>query len=325
MTGSASAAQAAADYRVLREDAGAIELPGWAVLRVHGGDARSFLQGMASQDLSRLRPGEAVRTFFLTEKGRPVALAWIGASVDRAVPDAASAAGAPPGGTPGEGICVIADEGARDSLPAHLERFRVMEDVGFEGPDGMPRLLAVAGPGRNRILAGATAVIHGATALAGEPLSFLLLPPETPPISLPALVDPAAFEAWRLAIGLPRTGVDFDAERIATELSLPEAISTTKGCYVGQEVVARTSTRGHVRRHRVGFRLPWPGEPLPRGTELRTGGSVAGFITSTAAEPGTGEGLGMGYLSGEALEAGVEPLAVDGPRTVPIRVAPWPL
>ncbi len=127
----------AADYRALRENAAAIDLPDWTVLRLRGPDARAFLQGMATQDLTPLRRDRAALTFFLTEKGRPVALAWVASSIDR---------GAPAGGAPAEAIHVIADEGARDTLRAHFERFRVMEDVEFEGPEGMPRLVGVAGP-----------------------------------------------------------------------------------------------------------------------------------------------------------------------------------
>jgi folate-binding protein YgfZ len=320
-----AAARAAADYRALREDAAAIDLSGWTLLRLRGADVRPFLQGLASQDLSRLRPGEAASTLFLTEKGRPVALAWVAVSPDRADPDAAASAGAAPGGHPSEVVHVIADEGARESLRAHFERFRVMEDVEIEGPGRMPRLVGIAGPNRNRIVAEAGSVIHGATGIAAEPLSFLLLPPDVPPISLPALVHPAATEAWRLAVGLPRTGIDFDAERIATELSLPGVLSHTKGCYVGQEVVARTSTRGHVRRQRVGFRFRWEGEPLQPGTELRANGATAGFVTSTAPEPGSADGLGMGYLSAGVLEAPVEVVAVQGPKTTHLRVTAWPL
>jgi len=316
-----------AAYLALREAAATLDLSGWTVLRLRGPDARSFLQGMASQDLSRLRPGEAARTLFLTEKGRAVASAWVAVSVDRAVPDAAAAAGGPSGGLPGEAVHVIADRGARSALREHLERFRVMEDVDFEGPDDMPILVGVAGPHRARLLEGARAVIHGATAIAGEPLSFLLLPSQAPAISLPSFAPSDAYEAWRLAVGLPRTEADLEDGRIATELSLPEAISLTKGCYVGQEVVARTATRGHLRRLRVGFRFPWEGAPLPRGTELRAGGMAAGFVTSSAPEPGSADGLGMGYLSAEvlAMEAAVEVLAVLGPHTIHLRVAPWPL
>ncbi len=320
------AARAAADYRALREGAAAIDLSGWTVLGLRGSDARSFLQGVTTQDLERLAPGVATPALVLSEKGRPLALAWIGFPEGAGTPGASDS---PPGGV--TFAWVLSDEGAHAGLRAHFERLRVMEEVEFEGPAGSPRLLGAAGPGRDALFADVTSVVHGAVALRGDPLSFALLPEGTPAISLPEFADPVAVEAWRLAAGLPRAGIDFDAERIATELALDAAISMSKGCYVGQEVVARTATRGHVRRRRVGFRFRWAGEPLAPGTELRAGGVAAGHVTSAAREPGTGEGLGMGYLSAEILDAlagGGEPpevLAVVGARTTHLRVLPWPL
>jgi folate-binding protein YgfZ len=322
---SAPAAAIEADYRALLEDAAALDLASWTVLRLRGPDARPFLQGLATQDLSNLLPGRSAATLFLTEKGRPVSLAWIAVTVDRTRPDSSVDAGAPPGGGPGEVVHVVADDGAREILRAHFERFRVMEDVELEGPEGMPRLLGIAGPARGRILADAEGVIHGAVPIHGEPLSFLLLPADLPAISLPSIAAPDAVEAWRLAVGLPRTGVDLDPERIATELSLPDVLSHAKGCYVGQEVVARTSTRGHVRRQRIGFRFPWGGEPLTRGTEIRGGATAAGYVTSSAREPGSSDGLGMGYFSVDRLEGSTEATATAGGRALLLRVSPWPL
>lgn len=319
------AAEVEADYRALREDAAAVDLAGWTVLRLRGPDARTFLQGLASQDLSRLILGRAAMTLFLTDKGRPVTLAWVAITVDRTRPDSAVAAGAPAGGAPGELFHLVADEGARGVLLRHLERFRVMEDVELEGPAAMPRLLGIVGPARDRILVDAEGVIHGAVPVRGEPLSFLLLPPDLPAVSLPPIARPEAFEAWRLSVGIPRTGVDLDPERIATELSLAGAISQAKGCYVGQEVVARTSTRGHVRRHRVGFRFHWGGAPIPRAAEIHAGGAAVGYVTSTAPEPGTPDGLGMGYLALDAQASSPDLFVEAGSRSVPIRIGAWPL
>jgi len=311
---------AAADYRALREGAAAVDLSAWTVLGLQGPDARPFLHGVTTQDLERLEPGEAAPALVLTEKGRPVALTWTGFVEGTAAPGAAASA---------QGSVsfayVLADEGARATLRAHFERLRVMEDLEITGPDGMPRLIGVAGPNRADLLSEIVSVILGAVALRGDPLSFALVPPETPAISLPDFADPVAFDAWRLATGLPRTGVDYDGERIATELALAQAISMTKGCYVGQEVVARTATRGQVRRHRVGFRFGCEGLPFARGTELRAGGVTVGHVTSTAVEPGTGDGLGMGYLAAEVLSAPVEVMAVTGAHTIHLRILPWPL
>jgi folate-binding protein YgfZ len=310
--GEPTTAGAAPDYRALRETGGAVDLSAWMVLRLRGPDTRAFLQGLASQDLESARPGEALPTFFLNEKGRPVALAWV------EIGEGASSA------------LVIADEGARSALRAHFERFRIMEDVEIDGPEEMPPLIGFAGPNRRVLLRETAGTMPGATAIESELLSFLLPTPErsstNPRQPAPShFADPASFEAWRLATGIPRTGIDIDLDRIATELSFPEAISLTKGCYVGQEIVARTSNRGQVRRHRVGFRFDWDGRPIPARTELRAGGVAAGYVTSTAPEPGTDQGIGMGYLSVDALQPSLEVHAVEGPTTRRVRQGAWPL
>lgn len=299
------------DYRLLQDGAALLPPEAWRALRLTGADTREFLQGTASQDLAATGPDRAEETLFLSEKGRPVALGWV--AIDAS----------------GAGAWVVADRGSAESLRAHLERFRIMEDVEFEGVDAAPRVAVVAGPKRDALLATLAARLPGSSSIAAEPVSFLVLPAGASPPS-DGGVSAEAADAWRIAAGLPLGGVDFDLERIATELDLPAAISMTKGCYVGQEVVARTSNRGQVRRRRVGFRFGWPGSaPLPaRSTPILFDGAPAGFLTSAALEPGTGEGLGMGYVATERLEAG-SPLFVAipevGATTIPIRVLPWPL
>jgi len=279
--GEPTTSDAASDYRTLREKGGTVDLSAWTVLKLRGPDTRAFLQGLATQDLESTPPGRAKPTFFLNEKGRPVALAWV--EIDEA----------------GSSSWVIADEGARSTLRAHFERFRIMEDVQIDGPEGMPPSIGFAGPDglSPKILQGA--ISH--------------------------LADPGSFEAWRIATGIPRTGIDIDLDRIATELSFPEAISLTKGCYVGQEIVARTSNRGQVRRHRVGFRFEWEGKPIPPRTELRADDAPAGYVTSTAPEPGTDQGIGMGYLSVDAQQQQLEVFAVEGATMRRVRPGTWPL
>jgi len=124
----------AEEYRALRDAAAVVDLTGWTVLEITGPETRDFLQGTATQDFvtppaPAASPGAASRALFLTEKGRPMALAWISSAADGAT------------------ATVIADESARVTLRAHFERFRVMEDVEFEGPEGMPRIYGVAEPG----------------------------------------------------------------------------------------------------------------------------------------------------------------------------------
>jgi folate-binding protein YgfZ len=308
MTGPSTSERLAEDYRALRDAAAVVDLGPWTVLELLGNETRAFLQGTATQEFDPAPPpARATRTLFLTEKGRPVAHAWV-------------AFGADP-----ETAWLLSDEGTREILRPHLERFRVMEDVEFRGPDEMPRPLGVAGPERDPLAGAIASRIPGAVAIQGEPLSFVLTPPDADPVALPPFVDGSAFEAWRIQEGIPYQGIDFDTERIATELSVPDVISMTKGCYVGQEVVARTSHRGKLRRQRVGFRFAWGGAILPRETELRSGGMECGIVTSTAWLPGTREGVGMGYVTPETLTTNLDILAVQGEKTTLLRLHSWPL
>ncbi|HEU4723654.1 MAG TPA: hypothetical protein VFU59_00005, partial [Candidatus Eisenbacteria bacterium] len=179
-----------------------LDFSDWAVLRLTGPDAVEFLQGVGTQDVITLDPRTAKPTLFLNEKGRPIALGW-------AVKDGNVA-----------GATLLVEPGGAAALPPHFDRLRVMEDVSFAGPDGMPRLYGVAGPERSRAAREWAAERPGAAAFDAEVVSFLLLPAEA---SLPASLEtPEAAEAWRIAAGLPRAGVDFDSDRIATELSLPD-------------------------------------------------------------------------------------------------------
>jgi len=303
----------AEEYRALRDAAAVVDLSRWTLLGLHGPETRAFLQGTATQDFEKAKAsGTAARTLFLTEKGRPVAHAWVtfGSHAEGAEPRDA---------------WILAEEGAIQVLKPHLERFRVMEDVEFRGPEGTPRLLGVAGPERDPLAQAIASRVPGATAIHADPLSFVLIPFGASPSALSPAVDPRAFEAWRIAAGLPFQGIDFDQDRIATELLVPDAISMAKGCYVGQEVVARTAHRGKLRRQRIGFRFPWGGEPLPKDTELRSGGLEAGHVTSSAWEPGTDQGLGMGYLTPDALATGLDVLAIQGEKSTLLSLHSWPL
>lgn len=304
----------AQEYRAARTTAAVADLSGWTVLRLLGSDTRAFLQGLATQDVENHSEG-ALLSLFLSEKGRPVALGWVSVAPD------------------GKSAWVLADESAGGALRAHLERFRVMEDVEFGVPEEMPQAFGIVGPERATLLGALATSIPGSTSLAGDPISLLLAPAGAPGAgpgqsqagARTLQLTPAAFEVWRIAMGIPRAGVDFDLERIATELSLPAAISMTKGCYVGQEVVSRTSNRGQVRRRRAGFRFPWTGSPIPARAEIRAGSVVAGYVTSSVQEPETDSGLGMGYVTTDALGEGAELTAGAGAGSTRLTILDWPL
>lgn len=111
----------------------------------------------------------------------------------------------------------------------------------------------------------------------------------------PAMSD-ADFELRRIEAGTPIYGIDIDEDRMPAEAGLEDAVSTTKGCYLGQEVVVRLRDRGHLNRKLCGLRLLDDGEPPARGTLLRHESKPnAGIITSSVSSPRCGT-IALGYV-----------------------------
>ncbi len=105
------------------------------------------------------------------------------------------------------------------------------------------------------------------------------------------------WEALRVRAGIPVFGIDFDSRTLAPETAQEgRAIHYRKGCYIGQEIVARIDARGRVRRTLCRLTLS---EPLPSGTELNFEGEKAGRITSSARDSDSGLVYGIGYVRQE--------------------------
>jgi folate-binding protein YgfZ len=271
-------------------------------LRLAGADAQSFLQRLSTQDLSRLRPGEAAYAAFLTAKGHLVAEGHVLAE---------------------EGALLLAvDPAAIAEARAHLERYVVMDDVEVSDLSAALRVLPVLGPGAGARLAGRGGPRAVSTVRRGVPALDLWLPAgEAEALraalageGLPAL-DAAGLDALRVLGGQARFGPDLDAARLPMEAGLTgAAISFTKGCYLGQEIVVRATARGQLQRGLVQLTLPPDAGP---GTALRAGDAEVGVVTSAADTP---EGrVGLGYLRRAHWRAG-ERLAAGGGEAVVTRV-----
>ena len=125
-------------------------------------------------------------------------------------------------------------------------------------------------------------------------------------------LSPEYFEALRIYSGIPRFGVDIDKRVLAPETGqAARAIHYKKGCYVGQEIVARIDARGHTNRALAGF---WLNAPVPPETPVTVDGKEVGRITSSAAWEGMA--VALGYLRNEFAEPGTEILAGDVSGTV---------
>jgi folate-binding protein YgfZ len=268
---------------------GPVEAP--AILRATGKDAKDYLHRMTTQDVNGLAPGASAYATVLNAKGHVLADGHVLAEPD--------------------GVLLVLDARAAPEARAHLERFVIMDDVVFEDLSASLRAVPVLGPG------GAALVPAAARRLAngrrGAPALDVLLPPLEAEALRAGLVvagavplDAAALDALRVLGGVARWGADLDRSRLPMEAGLTRAaISFTKGCYTGQEVVLRATARGHLQRGLVQLALPPGAAP---GTPLAANGQEVGVVTSAAETP---EGrVGLGYLrrahwrEGERVQAG---------------------
>jgi len=136
-------------------------------------------------------------------------------------------------------------------------------------------------------------------------------------------VGRAAWEVLRVEAGVVRYGVDVDATTILLEAPVPESYSLSKGCYLGQEVIARITYRGHVNRKIVGFRFAGPRVP-PAGAPVLVEGKEVGRITSAVLSPAVGIALALGFLRREHHEPGTRVEVQDGGESLSAEVATLP-
>jgi folate-binding protein YgfZ len=274
MTPSASALRAATETWAVAP----VEAP--AVLRASGKDAKDYLHRVMTQDVNALPPGGSAYTAILNAKGHLLADAHVLVEHD--------------------GLLLVMDPAAVAQARPHLEKYVIMDDVTFEDVSGAVRVVPVLGmEAATRLGTRAASLRRISNRRRGVPALDLLVPPQdAEPLRQElvregaAALGPEELEALRILAGQARFGLDMDATRLPMEAGLTKlAISFSKGCYTGQEVVLRATVRGHLQRGLVQLALPAGAGP---GTPLSAGGQEVGAVTSAA---DTSEGrVGLGYL-----------------------------
>jgi len=315
----------ARELRAVREGAGLFRLPGRGVLEVGGGDRVRWLDGMISADVKSLAPGDGAPALLLTRQGRIVADLHVLARED-----------------------VFWLELEASALPAvreQLSRYVVADDVTLTDRRDDPARLALEGPRAAALLAAAgadpsglaphawrelriagaavAAAAYGFTGLTG----FQLFAPAAAADAVASALLAAGFdlasadtlECLRIAAGMPWFGRELDESVLPAEARLEAAISTTKGCYTGQEVVTRMRSRGRVGHLLVGLRFE--GEALPaRGAPIEGETGPIGQVTSSVLSPEAGA-IGLGFVRAEDATPGAS-VRVAG---APARIAALPL
>jgi folate-binding protein YgfZ len=134
-------------------------------------------------------------------------------------------------------------------------------------------------------------------------------------------LDDAEFEERRIEAGTPRYGVDMGEDRLPIEAGINDAVSFDKGCYLGQEVIARATNLGHINRRLVGLVLDGDA-PADPGTKLASASKPeAGWITSSARSRRLGKTIALGYVHRTLWDPGTQLTVADG-RTATVAALP---
>jgi folate-binding protein YgfZ len=310
----------AGEYRVLTHGCGLLDRSERGKLALTGADTRAFLAGQVTQDIVGLADDHGAYAAFLTPKGK-----MLGDLRVLAV------------GGPEPELLLDTERSTLQALFDMIRRFKIGYDVELHKRTVQCGLLSLSGP-RARAIAGAGELpdsehAHRAGTVGGCDVRFVATPDgvdvlcaadDTQTVRA-ALIDAGATpvsedaaEILRVESGRPRYGLELDDSTIPQEAGLNErAVSFTKGCYVGQETVARLFYRGKPNRHLRGLKLS---EPAPTGAELQLGERVVGRLASSLVSPTHGP-IALALVRREAAVG--DTLTVAGGATAEVVELPF--
>jgi tRNA-modifying protein YgfZ len=292
----------AAEYQTITHDCGLIDRSERGKLALTGTERKAFLAGQVTNDIEGLTPGTGCYAAFLTHKGKMLGDLRVLAAED------------------GDGdpeLLLDTDRANLQALFDLVRRFKIGYDVELHKRTVQRGLLSLVGPAA-RAVAGAEAVPVDEHAnrpgkLAGHRVRLIATDvgidvlcdaDATDDVRAALLaagaipVSEAAADIVRVETGRPRYGIDVDDSTIPQEAGLnARAVSFTKGCYVGQETVARLFYRGKPNRHLRGLKLSEPG--IADGAQLHLGERAVGTLTSSLVSPRFGP-IGLALVRREA-------------------------
>jgi folate-binding protein YgfZ len=291
---------------------------------VTGEDRRDFLHRLAANDVRKLRPGDGIPTLFLERTGRVIARVIV---ADR-----------------GDDFLLVGDPGRARPVIDWIEKYTIADDVAVEDVGDHTGLVTVLGAGAPRVLAdglrvpadelgpwehrtvdlgGGSVLVLRAEDVGGR--SFHVVAPATAMATLHErlaalpLTEESVYDALRVEAGVPAFGTEYDERTIPLETRLTDAISLTKGCFLGQEVVARLHHHDRVKRALVRVRIEGTNPPRA-GAPLRDDDGEVGVITSAARlEEGV---VALGYVAAGREAPGTRLAVGAGPESRSAEVLP---
>jgi folate-binding protein YgfZ len=254
-----------------------VDRSGRGKLRLTGGEAADYLQGQVTNDVAALTPGTGCYAALLNHKGKMLTDMRVLRGEDFIWVD-----------TEPEGLAALARNASMFSIGRDVRREDVSESfaiLSLIGPDARAQLDHPPAAREHSFTQGE----HGLYVATDLGIDVICPAADAAAVRDALAVEPVSEEAaecLRIESGRPRFSIDVGTETIPQEAGLNErAVSFTKGCYVGQETVARLHYKGKPNRHLRGLRLS---EPVGQGDEIRLGERVVGAVGSATVSPAFG-------------------------------------
>ena len=305
-------------YHAAKRAAAVADVSNRGLLRMVGEDALDLLHRLSTQDLHALQPGEGAATVLTTSKGRILDVLVVQRRSDS--------------------LMLHVSPGNQARVLDWLDAYTILEDSEATDETGEHGQLLVFGPAAGEVVAaaasdpaiggldlyhhrearlgGSEATIARAEAPAGggfhaaTPLGGLASARRALIDAGAVPIDDATFDLLRVEAGLPAFGSELDEQWNPHEAGLERHISYTKGCYIGQEVIARLDAYDKVQRRLRGL-LPLGTEPFSVGSKLLADGKEAGRVTSAVVSPDFGP-IALGYVRRAYAEPGARLAAAEG-------------
>jgi tRNA-modifying protein YgfZ len=287
----------------LRESAAWLDLSARGKIRVTGEDRARLLHAMTTQDVQSLTPGQGCYAFFLNAQGRILGDVNIFCREDSFLLDT--------------------EPETRQKLFDHIDRYIIADDVTLEDVTGEMATIAIEGPQSAAVLErlGAPApesdystrtwsgtIVAKVSSTGAGGYSIFMLP--TKKADLIAVLNipeatPEEARTVRIEHGKPRYGEEITERYLVQETAQLNAVSFSKGCYLGQEIVERVRSRAQI--HRVLRRLVIDAtEPPPAGTKLKSGDADSAEIASAVYSPVRGKVAALAYVRTQFADPGTE-------------------
>ena len=296
------------EYEGLRSATVFVRTPDRTIVEVSGSDSATFLHNLCTNDMLGLQPGSGCEAFFTTVQGKTLlhGLLYRGAN----------------------STTLSASPGFRDTILPHLDKYLIREDVTLKertheleeiwvgGATAANELSQLGFDVPSKMLAHTTNSVSNAefelcrVPISSHPNFFVRVSTSDANTVLSEFANTGIseasqelFDVARIEAGFPCYGKDITADNLPQEVDRDaQAISFTKGCYLGQETVARIDALGHVNKQLVQLVFREAREMPSEGTELVHGDSQVGKITSACWSPAHDCPLALGYLKRAAIE-----------------------